>query len=124
MKPKMLSILLGVFLGTFVFVYKSFPLAYAASFGGTQISSGCINCHGGFDGQNVAHSENHAIGVLYGERAFLNDKIRPVYDLPSQIVLPGGMITCETCHGSEPHDGESLVIDNRGSALCSACHLM
>lgn len=46
--------------------------------------------------------------------------------LPPELTLGGpGNVHCTTCH--EPHDntyGDFLVMDNRFSALCTACHRM
>ena len=87
-----------------------------------QISSKCLSCHE--DVHDSSHSGSHAISIDYAEHAARNKKLRPVLNLQQELVLFEGLITCETCHGSDPHDGQTLTVDNSESGLCKACHLM
>jgi len=94
------------------------------------ISVDCINCHNGTNGSRAgfclltgAKSDGHVISLAYAEFARANPGLRPMDDLPPEVVLHDGVITCVTCHGSDPHGGAALVIDNSGSTLCIACHL-
>ena len=87
-----------------------------------QISSECLSCHE--DIHDSSHSGSHAISVDYAAHAAGNKKLRPVSSLQKELVLFEGLITCGTCHGSDPHDGQKLTIDNSESGLCKACHLM
>lgn len=104
---------------------KTVCIAETASLGAEQISSGCLSCHEDLEGQkDNSHSGSHAIGIVYATHATRNEKLRPALDIPSELILFEGVVTCETCHGSDPHDGQVLVINNRESALCNACHLM
>ena len=103
---------------------KTVSIAEAASLGAEQISSECLSCHEDIEDQNVSsHSGSHAIGMAYAAHAARDEKLRPALDLPSELILFEGEVTCATCHGSDPHDGQVLVINNRGSDLCNACHL-
>jgi hypothetical protein len=104
---------------------KTVCIAGATSLGAEQLSSECLSCHEDIDGPNgSSHSGSHVVGIIYADNAARNEMLRPVFDLPAGLVLFEGVVTCATCHGSDPHDGQNLVINNRGSALCSACHLM
>ena len=103
---------------------KTVCIAEAASLGAEQISSECLSCHEDIEDQNVSsHSGSHAIGMAYAAHAARDEKLRPALDLPSELILFEGEVTCATCHGSDPHDVQVLVINNRGSGLCNACHL-
>ena len=100
-------------------------IAEIASLGIDQITAKCLSCHENNDISNSSsHSGNHVIGIDYADSAARNKLLRAVLDLPVELVLFDGVITCASCHGANPHDGQSLVVTNRGSALCGACHLM
>ena len=104
---------------------KTVCIAEVLSLGAEQISSECLSCHNDIDDPNDnSHSGNHVIDIAYADYAEHDEKLRPVFDLPSELVLFEGVVTCATCHGLDPHDGQLLVINNRESALCNACHLM
>ena len=104
---------------------KTVSIAGATLLGAEQLSSECFYCHEDIDGPNgSSHSGSHVIGIAYADHAARDEKLRPVFDLPTELVLFEGVVTCATCHGLDPHDGQRLVINNRESALCSACHLM
>jgi len=95
------------------------------------ISAGCLTCHeDSMTGQRVKFCllgqqgcGGHIVSVSYAEVAARNNKLVPFSSLPPELILLEGKITCATCHGNDPHTGEVFVIDNRGSALCRACHL-
>ena len=100
-------------------------IAEPASLETDQISAKCLSCHENNNISNSSsHSGSHVIGINYADSAARNEMLRPVFDLPAGLVLFEGMITCASCHGVNPHDEQNLVVTNRGSALCSACHLM
>jgi hypothetical protein len=103
---------------------KSVCIAGAASPGAEQVSSECLSCHEDIEGQDgSSHSGSHAVGVVYADHAARDESLRPLLALPSELLLFEGVVTCATCHGSDPHDGQVLAISNRESALCQACHL-
>lgn len=99
-------------------------IAEVVSLAAERVSSECLSCHDDIDDPNDnSHSGSHAIGITYADHAADNEKLRPVIDLPPELILSEGVVTCATCHGLEPHDGQLLVINNRESALCNSCHL-
>lgn len=119
-----LCLLTGALLVTVATTNKTVSIAEAASLGADQISSECLSCHEDIEGQNGGfHSGSHAIGMAYAVHAERDEALRPLLDLPSGLILFEGVVTCATCHGSDPHDGQVLVINNRESDLCKACHL-
>ena len=96
------------------------------------ISAGCLSCH---DGTGAIHARfcllsqqgkgcgGHIISASYAELALRSKNLLPESSLPPQLALYEGKITCATCHGSDPHNGEPLALDNHNSTLCRACHL-
>lgn len=76
----------------------------------------CLRAQMGGAGQNIERP-------TYAGLAALNRELRPVDDLPAEMVFADGRLTCLTCHGTDPHDGPITVIQNSESALCRACHL-
>ena len=120
-----LCLLTCILLATVAINTKKLCIAEAASLGAEQISSECLSCHEDIDDQNgSSHSGSHAIGMVYTDHAARDEKLRPVLDLPSALILFEGVVTCATCHGSDSHDGQVLVINNSESGLCNACHLI
>jgi len=99
------------------------------------ISAGCLTCHDGSSDAAGQHAMfclldnlgkgcgGHIVSASYVELAARNKNLHPVSNLPPQLVLHEGKITCVTCHGEEPHTGTSLVIENRHSSLCRNCHM-
>lgn len=103
----------------------------------------CLSCHNGTvasstigtshallgDGLATRHSartfafRDHPIGIPYPSG---REDYRPLSALQSdgRVVLPEGRVECVSCH--DPHNaaGEAkmLVMSNRRSALCLACH--
>ena len=96
------------------------------------VSAKCLGCHDGTNAIQAGYclmvkggsgAGGHPISGNYDQAAKLNPGLNPPRNLPAAIALFEGQITCATCHGSEPHNGSPLAIDNTGSALCRACHL-
>ena len=96
------------------------------------LSAACLSCHNGSEalhvrfcllGQKDTGCGGHIISASYAAFAAQDKNLLPESKLPPEIVLYEGKITCITCHGNDPHLGESLAINNRESALCRACHL-
>lgn len=116
------SIILFGFLGIILLSGEKVDSASEGASRLDQISSECLSCHE--DVHDSSHSGSHAISIDYAEHAAGNKKLRPVSSLQKELVLFEGLITCKTCHGSDPHDGQKLTIDNSESGLCKACHLM
>lgn len=95
----------------------------------------CMTCHDdksdtvdpkiGIDASNIARhrsgSMNHPVGVDYIKAAVFGG-YRSLSQLPAQIVLPGGQISCISCHqGYSAQHGE-VVVPQLGSNLCFQCH--
>jgi predicted CXXCH cytochrome family protein len=92
----------------------------------------CLDCHGNAGESNqvgvkqgvlrhVSGAVNHPIGVTYADYE-QSGSFRPQQRLTKKILLPGGKVSCVSCHDgySTPHG--RLVMPNRGSALCFECH--
>lgn len=103
----------------------------------------CLSCHNGAVASSVlgsAHAilagkregfaapqgwdvRDHPIGVAYPEH---RDGYRPraVVEADGRLPLPDGRVECTSCH--DPHNRAGieamLVMSNRRSALCLACH--
>jgi len=90
------------------------------------VSSECLSCHEEFASPSAAvHiAQGHLSPKPYAEMVAANKKLRLANELPADILLYKGRITCVSCHPDEPHDGVPLVISNENSALCTACHLI
>ena len=87
-----------------------------------QLSAECLSCHEDIDEPKKRFHGGHITGRPYEDDIEAGQKFRRASFLPPELVLVEGKITCATCHGLDPHDGQILVIDNRGSALCNSCH--
>jgi len=87
-----------------------------------QLSAECLSCHEDIDEPKNRFHGGHITGRPYEDDNEAGQKFHRASVLPPELVLEEGKITCATCHGLDPHDGQILVIDNRGSALCNSCH--
>ena len=85
-------------------------------------SAECLSCHEDINEPKNRYHGGHITGIPYENYAEGEQKFRMESTLPLEMVLLEGKITCATCHGLDPHDGQILVIDNSGSALCNSCH--
>lgn len=70
-------------------------------------------------------SDDHPVSIPYTtETAMADGELSMPLDLaPALRLEPGGYLECRTCH--DPHNDrfdKFLVMDNAGSALCTACH--
>lgn len=93
----------------------------------------CLSCHGTFGDalgvrldQNLVlrhgdNSLNHPIGERYADAARYGG-FRPQSMLPKAIMLPGGRVSCVSCHEGYSKDHGKLVMSNARSALCFQCH--
>ena len=64
----------------------------------------------------------HPIGGSYGTAASAAPDLKPVASLDRMIRLYSGRLGCGTCHSVYSKLAKHLVMDNRGSRLCIACH--
>lgn len=95
----------------------------------------CMSCHGDkaeatggyvtIDPSSVARhgsgSINHPVGVDYAQASAYGG-YHPVDQLAPEIVLPGGQVSCISCHESYSDQHGSVVLPQRGSSLCLQCH--
>ncbi len=93
----------------------------------------CLACHGTFGDalgvkvdQNLVlrhggNSLNHPIGMRYSD-AMRYGGFRAQSMLPKAIMLPGGRVSCVSCHEGYSKEHGKLVMPNVRSALCFQCH--
>ena len=100
----------------------------------------CMECH---DGVNAKESDNtiawnrgpgtmgderrsHPVGVPYGrlDRGRSVTRLRPAGLLPKEVHLPGGQVSCISCHDLYAPGRHKLAVTTDNSALCFACHDM
>lgn len=90
----------------------------------------CLACHDGSAGRAVMYLGkatrdarlDHPVDVPYGEASARARNLAPLAQLPSDVVLVDGKISCTTCHdGASTRPGRvaaDLV------TLCTSCHRM
>jgi len=92
----------------------------------------CLDCHMSsgdapqvqVDSQGVLrHSGgvNHPVGSDY-EKASRSGVYKSISQLRNGINLPGGKVSCVSCHIGYSKKHGALVMSNTGSALCLECH--
>jgi predicted CXXCH cytochrome family protein len=103
-------------------------------------SAACLECHDGVTAPDAAYEtswnrgsgylgdmgRNHPIGVRYphaGAR-HRDAPLRPAAMLPETVRLPGGMVSCLSCHNLYATDPKHLTVPIEGSRLCMTCHQM
>lgn len=99
----------------------------------------CLECHDGVTARETRNTlgssivgddwdakREHPVGVPYpgslgrlGESAYT-----PKNMLPPQVQLPGGTVSCVSCHNLYAGERNLLTLPIEGSALCFACHSM
>lgn len=95
----------------------------------------CMGCHDGVIGQDghwpgqreIAGSgldRGHPVRVNYANAQTSSGELTPAPLFNVALRLENGEVGCTSCHDAFSRLGNSLVIDNRGSALCLACHRM
>ena len=108
-----------------------------------SLSKNCISCHDGTQGSSVAintgswnHSssysgpklgEKHPIGINYEQarmRSGRKTDLRPINEVDKRINFFNGQVGCGSCHNPYLDGHDRLVMSNRRSALCFACHMM
>jgi predicted CXXCH cytochrome family protein len=98
----------------------------------------CLECH---DGVNAVESvnpvglsnasfadaqRNHPIGMPYpnGRSRQSNARFRSASLLPDTVHLPGGNVSCVSCHNLYAGTPKLLSVPLEGSKLCFTCHDM
>jgi predicted CXXCH cytochrome family protein len=82
------------------------------------LAHNCLTCHDGAVATSIGGSKDHKVDVLYIPSKDYN------YVTDRRIVFVNGKVTCISCHNPYASEGERLVMSNRGSRLCLACHKM
>lgn len=94
-----------------------------------RFSTECLSCHDGTFSQSPQAEirqglwqhglgTSHPIGIEYPREGDFTDPA----GLPEEIRLFDGRLGCLTCHEVYGQVKNMLVMDNRGSRLCLACH--
>lgn len=94
----------------------------------------CMECHGNsatpwaatslaVNGvvRPTSQSANHPIGMRY-EKAVSFGGYRPRSAVELKLSLPGGNVSCVSCHFGYPREHGKLVVTQAKSALCQQCH--
>jgi len=88
----------------------------------------CMECHGtkgdvSIDSRHIMrHAEkNHPIGVSYAA-AEIHGGYRPAPKLSNNIHLPGGLMSCVSCHQAYTKNHGKIVTATSGTDLCYECH--
>jgi predicted CXXCH cytochrome family protein len=69
---------------------------------------------------------NHPIGVRYPRQGTTRAEmpLRPTSTLPPNVRLPGGTVSCISCHDLYNMDPKRLSVPITESQLCFTCHDM
>jgi len=94
----------------------------------------CMECHGvsgdpristAVDRNGVARHAgsqvNHPVGVEY-QKASTFGGYRPKRTVEKKLLLPGGLVSCVSCHHGYQKDHGKLVVTLEHSRLCYECH--
>ena len=92
----------------------------------TTRSSECTACHDGLRGSFGGRRGAHPVEIRYRPGGSGANRMRPNPESrPGNVVLPGGRITCLTCHDSKsnlPWHLAARADGKPGNRLCDACH--
>jgi len=100
----------------------------------------CLTCHDGVSSREASYqttwnsgggsigdrARNHPIGVPYprGGRRHAEVPLRHSANLPAQVRLPGGNVSCLSCHDLYSPGPNRLSVPIERSHLCLACHML
>lgn len=97
----------------------------------------CLECHDGVSASEALNmtgaargvgmadiSTNHPIGVRYpsAPKRGSGTRYRPASLLPKEVLLPGGAVSCVSCHNLYATSKNHLTVPIEGSELCFTCH--
>ncbi len=88
----------------------------------TTTSAECLSCHDGTVTTSIG--ESHPYDVDYDGARARSSNLRPRGALPANLVLPGGKVTCTTCHDGASTEPAKTSLPLVGSQLCFACHAL
>ena len=93
----------------------------------------CLSCHDGMIaparaislpagwGPAASHGD-HPVDVSYDQASARNHRLRTRYALSRSLALPGGKVTCVTCHDGASREPRHTSLTMSRSALCLGCH--
>jgi predicted CXXCH cytochrome family protein len=99
----------------------------------------CLGCHDGVTAAEHMNSplgkgarsvgdrrRSHPVGMEYRDDrlAAVGTRLRPAGLLPRQVRLPGGSVSCVSCHDLYANEPHRLAVPITGSKLCLTCHDM
>jgi hypothetical protein len=100
----------------------------------------CLSCHDGVNASETRSAfagthqpgyvgdprRNHPVGVEYPTKVQRSRGVpfRPVSMLPREVSLPGGQVSCISCHNLYADRPGLLAVPIEGSKLCMTCHQM
>ncbi len=97
----------------------------------------CLECHDGVNGGDSraisggGHGgsdlkRNHPVGVVYRSHKprGARTQLKSEHLLPAQVRLPGGKVSCVSCHNLYARDANRLSVPIERSKLCFTCHAM
>ena len=98
----------------------------------------CLGCHDGVTGSDTViaaagmpqrgfvgdRKRNHPVGVAYRPQARRRAEVplKPTALLPVNVILPGGQVSCISCHDIYAPQRGLLTVPIEGSRLCLTCH--
>lgn len=89
----------------------------------------CLSCHDGLTASGVEYATgrgghgSHPVDVDYGQAAMRpRARFRPQASLPASVVLPGGRVTCTSCHDGASSEKSHTAMPMDRSRLCLSCH--
>jgi hypothetical protein len=93
-------------------------------------SSLCLGCHE--SGRGIApqfrRAATHPFDVPYRAGPLGSGRLRPSAEVAGVLQLPGGRVTCTTCHvRASPHSfrlARSMSAPPRSERLCDTCHVL
>lgn len=89
-------------------------------------STQCMGCHGEAGNGSPGHTGkglNHPVGVNYGDSERFGGYRRQA-SLDPAIELPGGLVSCVSCHQGYAARHGAVRTAQRGGDLCMECHAL
>jgi predicted CXXCH cytochrome family protein len=86
----------------------------------------CLSCHDGTvaGGHAGFGSGEHPLDVSYDVAASRNLRFRARFEVSRRILLPGGKITCISCHDGASDEPKHTAMTMSRGTLCTSCHAM
>jgi predicted CXXCH cytochrome family protein len=101
-----------------------------------KVSLECLGCHDGNGGRIAEHGKfdptdvkalnmakvaaKHPIGIDYAALSLTRESLRKVNELPPNMTLVDGRISCITCHDPLNPKAHNLAVSE--ATLCFSCH--